>query len=143
MNNTGNYDDFIGKSNDIEKSDNWQEEMKNENGTGIGKLKIFVFTGNAALPVEGARVLIYNIDNNGRRNILYELTSNFDGETEEVTLKTPGIDNSMSPLSQAFAYYYVSIKHPDYVPVEDFAVQIFPDTITILPTDLQPGSGVY
>lgn len=138
MNNTGNYDDFINNN----STGNQNTKMTNTDNTGIGKLKIFVFTSNAALPVNGATVKVYTMDSSGNREVLYEMVSNFDGETEEVALATPNIDNSLSPFDQAFSIYYVSINHPDYNPVNDFAVQIFPNTITVLPSNLQPRSEV-
>lgn len=142
MNNTGNYEDFVNDGETRDKNRTNDNSTAKNNG-GIGRLDVFVFTCNAALPVEGAKVKIYTIGTDGRQNVLYEMTSGFDGETEAVSLETPNIENSMFPDNQAFAYYYVSIEHPDYVPITDFEVQVFPNTLTILPTDLQPGNGVY
>lgn len=134
MKNTGNYNDFINGTNEKATANDGNTADYN----GVGKLKIFVFTGNAALPVDGAEVMVYNLGADGSPNVMYNLVSDFGGETEEITLPTPSIDNSLSPYEEAFAVYYVNVLHPEYRFVEGVAVQIFPNTITVLPMNMQP-----
>jgi hypothetical protein len=141
MNNTGNYEDFTNTDN-TKTNNRTTQEIPEPLNTGIGKLKIFVFTGNAALPINGAQITVYTKDSNNNKVILYQLVSNYDGEAEEITLETPDKDNSLSPYDQAFSIYYVNISHPDYNPADNIEVQIFPETITILPTNLQPRNEV-
>ena len=136
MRTTGNYDDFI----DENRAKMEENSGNSQDYSGIGRLKIFVFTGNAALPVNGAEVTVYTLGADGNPNVLYNLVSDFGGETEEITLVTPSIDNSTSPYDQAFAMYYVDVEHPQYETAKGVVVQIFPNTITVLPLNMQPKS---
>lgn len=136
MKKTGNYDDFIDENRTVQQENSGSAE----DYSGIGRLKIFVFTGNAALPVDGAQVTVYTLGADGNPNVLYELVSDFGGETEEITLETPSIDNSTSPYDQAFAMYYVDVEQPQYETAKGVVVQIFPNTITVLPLNMQPKS---
>ena len=60
MNNTGNYEDFVNDGETRDKNRTNDNSTAKNNG-GIGRLDVFVFTCNAALPVEGAKVKIYTI----------------------------------------------------------------------------------
>ena len=133
INNTGNYDNFLNEM------PNYSNNGIIDSG-GIGRLKIFAYTGNAALPVNGAVIRIYMQDNNGNREPIYNLISGLDGETEELVFETPAIENSLTPNTQAFSIFYVDVEHPDYIPVLGSTVQIFPNTLTVLPLNLQPKS---
>ena len=133
INNTGNYDNFLNEM------PNYSNNVIIDSG-GIGRLKIFAYTGNAALPVNGAVIRIYMQDNNGNREPIYNLISGLDGETEELVFETPAIENSLTPNTQAFSIFYVDVEHPDYIPVLGSTVQIFPNTLTVLPLNLQPKS---
>lgn len=137
MNNTGDYYDFINTN------EQTGQGTVNENSLmdSIGRLKVFVFTGNAALPVTDAEIAVYTLNSAGDKNILYNLQSDYSGETEEVTLETYSVDNSMQPNQRAFASYYIDVDAPDFRPVRRLVVQIFPNTITVLPLNMQPQNG--
>lgn len=132
--NTGNYNDFVNNMPESQNNDLTQ------NSGGVGKLKIFTYTGNAALPVNNAVIRIFQKDSNGNETLVYDLLSGFDGETEELLFDTPAIENSLSPENQAFSIFYADIFHPDYVPVKGVSLQVFPNTLTVLPLNLQPKS---
>ena len=134
MNRTGNYNDFVNNNQNIN-----QNNQTTDSG-GIGRLKVFTFSANGALPISGSIVRIYSKNSANQPIIHYELVSNYDGETEEVTLETPSIGNSATPFEQAYAVYYVDIEHPDFQSIKEAVVQIFPNTITVLPANLQPQS---
>ncbi len=133
MTNTGDYDQFV--NNQPKQTEN--KKSLPENYSGSGQLKVFLVASNGALPVSRAKVEIFTI-NEEKKELLFRLFSNYDGEVEAVTLETPAAANSLSPTEQAYAIYYIDITHPDYQTVQDAAVQIFPGVTTLFDYNLQP-----
>ena len=102
-----------------------------------GKLQIKVVTIIGNRPVSGARVRIYvsGIPD----NVLYTLTTNSSGLTDEVELDTPDIAYSLSPSEpQPYAEYTVDVSAEGYEPAEVSSTEILPDSTAFLEVRMTP-----
>ena len=98
-------------------------------------MKIVTIIGNR--PVVGATVRVYvsGIPD----NVLYTLTSNDSGLTDEVELEAPDIAYSISPSEpQPYAEYTVDVTAEGYEAAEVSSTEILPDTTAILEVRLTP-----
>ena len=98
-------------------------------------MKIVTIIGNR--PVVGATVRIYvsGIPD----NVLFTLTSNDSGLTDEVELEAPDIAYSISPSEpQPYAEYTVDVTAEGYEAAEVSSTEILPDTTAILEVRLTP-----
>ena len=104
---------------------------------GLGYLKIQTRTGEDAVPVIGADVLIK--DTTGK--LLYRLKTNENGTTDTVKLYAPEKYHTLDPYDPGpyYSVYEVDVFYPQkYINKIVYNVQIF-DTITaILPVDMLP-----
>lgn len=99
------------------------EEIADENPSmHFGALKVIVFAGNEAFPVEAARVEVY--DKSG--TLLYSLLTNSGGIAEGMILPAPNKKENDAPGGKdGFTDYVVRVSHPDYESVEFDDVQVF------------------
>ena len=104
---------------------------------GKGYLKISLFVGDSVLPVKAMNVLIKD----SRGNLLYDLTSDENGLTKEITLDAPNKENSTYPHSNKpyFSIYDVEVpSSKGYKKYIVHGVQIFDGETSILPVQLHP-----
>lgn len=103
----------------------------------LGKLQIYVTTIIGSRPVAGAAVRVYVSGNPD--NVLYELTTNQSGYTDEIELEAPDIAYSLSPSEpQPYAEYTVDVNAEGYEPAEVSSNEILPDVTAILDVRLTP-----
>lgn len=102
-----------------------------------GKLQINVVTIIGNRPVSGATVRVYITGM--PENVLYELTTNESGFTDELELEAPDIRYSLSPSEpQPYAEYTVDVNAPGYEPAEISATELLPDSTALLEVRLTP-----
>ena len=104
---------------------------------GMGHLKVQVHTGDDALPLENANVLIK--DTYGK--VLYNLTTDKNGNTESVDLYAPNKNQTMTPFAPGpyYSTYDVEIRRPlKFITQIMKGVQIFTGIDSILPVNLLP-----
>jgi hypothetical protein len=86
-----------------------------QNLTDIGYFRANVTSISTARPIAGAKIQISDINNT--KDILEEITTDADGQTETVSLKTPPLEYSMIPESaQPYSVYNIHIEAPGYEP---------------------------
>lgn len=96
----------------------------------FGSLKVSVYAGNEAFPVESATVEIY--DDKGM--LLYSLLTDSSGATDVVMLPAPdGEVNNEPGGKKGFAVYSVIASHPEYETEVYDNVQIFDGVESIQP----------
>ncbi len=103
----------------------------------LGKLQIRVVTVIGNRPVSGAAVRVYvsGIPD----NVLFTLTTNESGLTDEIELEAPDISYSLSPSeSQPYAEYTVDVNAEGYEPTEVSSTEILPDSTAILEVRMTP-----
>lgn len=102
-----------------------------------GKLQIYVVTIIGNRPVAGAKTRVYvsGIPD----QVLYELTTNESGMTDEIELETPDIAYSISPSEpQPYAEYTVDANAEGFEPAEVSSTEVLPDTTAILEVRMTP-----
>ena len=102
-----------------------------------GKLQIKIVTIIGNRPVKDATIRVYvsGIPD----NVLYTLTSNESGLTDEIELDAPDIAYSISPSEpQPYAEYTVDVNAEGYEPAEVSSTEILPDATAILEVRLTP-----
>ena len=102
-----------------------------------GKLQIYVVTIIGNRPVAGAKIRVYvsGIPD----QVLYELTTNESGMTDEIELETPDIAYSISPSEpQPYAEYTVDANAEGFEPAEVSSTEVLPDTTAILEVRMTP-----
>lgn len=102
-----------------------------------GKLQINVVTIIGSRPVTGASVQISvtGIPD----NVLFTLTTNESGLTDEIELETPDISYSTSPSEpQPYAEYTIDVTADGYEPAEVSSAELLPDTTAILEVRMTP-----
>lgn len=101
----------------------------------IGKLQVNVFTSRGKIPVADATVLI----SRGKNDVIALEVTNRSGQTREITVPTPPDSTSSLPTKGMVSTLVdVWVEHPNFVTQKLQNVQLFPDTVTILPIELQP-----
>ena len=91
-------------------------------------------------PFENVQVTIKGISPNGDATTLAELTTNSVGQTEAIELEAPPVDLSLEPLNTQMPYstYRIETSSPDFVDSVVNGTQIFADTRSIQPINLEP-----
>lgn len=103
---------------------------------GTGYLKLEVRTGDDALPVSGANIVIK--DSSGK--IITELKTDGSGNTEAVPLHAPDKENTLKPDHPGPYYltYDVEVSHENFITNEIHGVQIFDTVSSTLPVNMLP-----
>lgn len=106
-----------------------------ENHVDQGRLRIQV--QSQARPVENARIAIsYTGDPEGA---IEQVTTDENGQTEELTLAAPPLEYSMEPSSsQPYAEYTLQVTAPGYEPVTISGAEILPDATALQDVRLTP-----
>ena len=104
---------------------------------GLGFLTVQVHTGNDALPVADAQVIVRDVTG----KVLYELTTDEGGNTERISLYAPDKYHTLSPEDTGpfYATYQVEVIFPGkYITEIVHDVQIFDTIESILPVSMLP-----
>lgn len=131
------FKDEYGKPEEIKNEvEAVQEEVVTEmpenenNNMHFGSLKVMVFAGNEAFPVETAEVEVS--DSEG--NVLYSLLTDSGGIAEGMLLSAPSESENDSPGGKdGFSLYKIKVSHPDYETEIFENVQIFEGVESIQP----------
>ncbi|MBO5373910.1 MAG: carboxypeptidase regulatory-like domain-containing protein [Clostridia bacterium] len=108
----------------------------NQSTENIGFLIVEVKTANGAIPLEGARVYVYPIEEN---DAIYSLRTNSSGRTERVALEAKNKMLSLTPGNdEPFINYNVTVTAQGYYSADKSRVPVFEGVTSILPFDLIP-----
>lgn len=108
-----------------------------QNLTDIGYFRANITSVDSSRPIAGARVQISDINNT--EDIIEELVTNEDGQTETISLKTPPLEYSMIPESdQPYSVYNVRIEAPGYEPREVSGAEILSGQTALQNAELLP-----
>ena len=118
--------------------------MADEN---VGYFKVNVTTADGALPVQGARVTVSSVEENGDRKVWGVMLTDRAGTTRELELPAPSLRESFdadsgSP-SRAYSYYQVEVDAEGYYPASYVNVALFPGIVTIQNARLIPYPSGY
>lgn len=112
--------------------ENQQDELNTE-----GKLTFSVMSAIGMFPVANAIIKIANM--NDPENIIATVTTNEDGQTEDVILQTPPFALSQTPGDERpYAIYYVEISAEGYESVRIEGTEVFARSITVQPVRMNP-----
>ena len=100
-----------------------------------GILRINVRSSEILIPIEGARISIY--DESGDAPIL--LTTDVSGETSPMTLSAPNAELSQEPGDTLpYSLYNIRVEADGYEPARINGIQIFADSVAIQNVQLTP-----
>ncbi|GAA0781719.1 peptidoglycan-binding domain-containing protein [Hathewaya limosa] len=103
-----------------------------------GRLKVQVLKSDSLAPIEQAKVTVTKVPEPGEQTKQAEISTNISGETNEIELPAPPIENSMKPSSNLpYSLYDIKIEQPGYNPLRIKGVQIFPEELAIQNSNLQ------
>ena len=110
--------------------------------SGIGTLRVRVFTSNAQIPVEGATVVITGTGENGKQNLVSVQITDRSGLIRPVAIKTPLSGESTSPVGVngglPFTLVSVWVEHPGFAMLQMDGIQVFPKIETVQDVELVP-----
>lgn len=116
--------------------------MNNNDNNTQGFLTVKVSTARGAIPLSGAVVNIRGGQTESS-TILYSLISDNDGKTKVVSLPTPPMENSESPVGdKAYATYNIDVFKEGYLPLYFNNVPVFPSVISVQPAVMIPATSV-
>lgn len=108
------------------------------NTESIGFLIAEVRTANGALPIEGARVYVYPLDEE-KGDVIYSLRTNSSGRTERVALEAKSKELSMNyGNDEPFNSYNVTVTADGYYSSDKSRVPVFEGVTSVLPFELIP-----
>lgn len=91
-----------------------------------------VYAAGEAIPIEGATVVVTQRSPAGKVNLLGLRTSDRNGRTEPVDVRTPGRELSQAPSGeQSFSTVDVTADHPDFQRIIVENVQVFPGVVSL------------
>jgi len=104
-----------------------------------GRLGVRAFSAGSSFPVAGALVFIRGKREGGEVYTVAVLETDESGKTPVVTLETPPRSASLSPGGGTpYSLYDIEVSHRDYYTVVSRDVQVYPDTVSILPVNMLP-----
>lgn len=110
--------------------------------SGIGTLRVRVYTSNAQVPVEGATVVVLGQEKNGKKDLISVQTTDRSGLIQPVAIRTPISGESTSPDGvnggMPFALCSVWVEHPGFAMLQMDGVQVFPQIETVQNVELVP-----
>lgn len=102
-----------------------------------GTIKIQVTSSLGMVPVENARVTISYTGE--PESTLEQISTNADGQSEELTLAAPPLEYSMEPdQSQPYAEYTVEVEAEGYRPVSVEGVDVFSGELSLQNVRMEP-----
>lgn len=112
-------------------------EINDSNMTDIGYFQANITSDADATPISGATVQILDINNPD--NIIEEVTTDGNGQSETVELPTPPLEYSMDPTaSQPYAEYTIRITAPEFEPVDISGAEILSGETALQNTAMIP-----
>ena len=109
------------------------------NDTNSGRVEARVYTAGEAIPIEGATVVVTQRSPEGKVALLGLRTSDRNGRTEPVFVRTPQADQSQSPnMGFGFSSVDVTVDHPGYQRIIVENVQVFPGVTSLQDFSLIP-----
>ena len=110
--------------------------------SGIGTLRVRVFTSKAQIPVEGATVVVTGAGENGKQDLISLQITDRSGLIRPVSIPTPVSGESTSPEGMngglPFTMVSVWVEHPGFAMLQMDGVQIFPQVETMQDVELIP-----
>ena len=110
--------------------------------SGGGNLVFLVSTARGAIPLEGARVSLYNYikeEMPHRGDIQYSTVSGSDGKTRAIRLVTPPKSDSLEPSTGLpYATYNAEIELEGYYTQYYVAIQVFDGVTSVQVVNLVP-----
>ena len=104
-----------------------------------GRLSVRAFSAGSSFPVEGALVFVRGRRADGEAYTVAVLETDESGKTPVITLETPPRSVSLTPGGGTpYAIYDLEISHRDYYTVITRGVQVYPDTVSVLPVNMLP-----
>ncbi|SHJ82024.1 Putative peptidoglycan-binding domain-containing protein [Hathewaya proteolytica DSM 3090] len=104
-----------------------------------GLLQVSLLNANKVAPIEGAKVKITKVGEGGAQTQSAEYTTGISGETINIELPTPDIENSMRPSEKLpYSLYDVDIENEGYVPLKIKGVQVMPEELAIQMGRVEP-----
>lgn len=104
-----------------------------------GRLSVRAFSAGASFPVAGALVFVRGKRTDGEVYTIAVLETDESGKTPIIALETPPRSASLSPDGGTpYSLYDVEVSHRDYYTVVTRDVQIYPDTVSVLPVNMLP-----
>ena len=104
-----------------------------------GRLGVRAFSAGSSFPVEGALVFVRGRRAGGEAYTVAVLETDESGKTPVITLETPPRSVSLAPGGGTpYALYDLEISHRDYYTVITRGVQVYPDTVSVLPVNMLP-----
>jgi hypothetical protein len=108
----------------------------------MGTLTIRVYTAQAQIPVEGATVVVTELGENGKYDLLSVQITDDSGRVKSVSISAPAVGESTQPnagqTQPPFTLCNVWAEHPGYAMLKVEGVQIFPGVETVQNIELIP-----
>lgn len=105
----------------------------------VGNLSVGVFTALGALPVPGAVVTVYYLDENNEEVVLVQEISDENGKVPDIQLWAVfSLQDALDTTRYFFSTYNLRVEAENYYPVNVIGVRIFPETTTRYNIDLFP-----
>ncbi len=107
----------------------------------VGYLSVSVLTASGALPVPGALVTVYILDESGEENEIVHHVTDASGKIPLITL--PVIYDRFDPFTSSryyFTTYNMRVQAINYYTVNVLDLRIFPNTTTYFQIDMIPAS---
>ena len=107
----------------------------------VGYLSVSVYTASGALPVEGALVTVYIIDESGTEHEIIHHVTDANGKIPIITL--PVMYDRFDPFVSNryyFTTYNMRVQAINYYTVNVLDLRIFPNTTTYFQIDMIPAA---
>lgn len=106
-----------------------------------GLLQVNVIADDTGEPISDARVTIAY--EGAPEQVLEEVTTDSNGQTERITLKAPPVELSMEPGNiQPYAQYTINVFAPGFTAFNVTGTSIFADQTAIQPINMRPESPI-
>lgn len=106
-----------------------------------GNIKVIVYISQMTIPIENAKVYIYQ-EENGKRNLIATRNTDKNGETSLVEVDTPDKSESLSPLENGspnpFASVNIFIEAEGFRSVLIHNAQVFAENTTVQRAEMVP-----
>lgn len=103
----------------------------------LGRLRLNVTSESSDRPVSGATVSISNYGNPSQ--VLEQITTDANGQTNEIELPTPPIDYSLEPSAeQPYSQFSLRIQAAGFEDVQINGTQVLPDVTAVQPINMLP-----
>lgn len=107
-----------------------------------GTVRFRTYTARNALPVPGARIVLFKTIG-GSRHIFYDVVTDISGQTATLELPAPSSQLSQSPNAkmQPYALYDADITAKGYIPVSVRSLPVFEGIVSVQRAALVPSTG--